>query len=130
MPGQALGEDPPDRVRSLLVGLQAVGATAPGGVGLVRVGPGVTETVPVRRPPAELPALFPLRAATSCLAPVSSFPPAECREPPRHRGEHAGGKDDEARREEHRLQGCRRNKDRTEARPCRHGYLKVRHIHR
>jgi hypothetical protein len=70
------------------------------------------------------------RPAISCPAPVSLFPPGECYEPCSHCGERGGGKDDDARREEHCLQGCRRNKDCAEARPCCQGYLKVRHIHR
>ena len=46
-------------MRGLRVGFQAVGAAAPGGVGLVRVRPGITQPVPVRRTPAQVPALLP-----------------------------------------------------------------------
>ena len=46
-------------VGSFGVGFAAVGAAAPGGVSLVRVRPGITEPVPVRRTPAQVPALLP-----------------------------------------------------------------------
>jgi cation-transporting P-type ATPase A/B/Cu+-exporting ATPase len=44
VPGKALREDPPHHVRRLRVGLEAVGAAAPGGVRLVRAG--YTATAP------------------------------------------------------------------------------------
>jgi len=61
-----LGPDPtsheqnqPHHMGGLRVGFEAVGTAAPGGVGLVRVWPGIAEPVPVRRTPAEIPALLP-----------------------------------------------------------------------
>ena len=59
VPGEALGEDPPHHMGGFGVGFEAVGAAAPGGVSLVRVRPGITEPVPVRRTPAQVPALLP-----------------------------------------------------------------------
>ena len=41
------------------VGFEAAGTTAPGGVCFVRVRPGITQPVPVRRAAAEIPALLP-----------------------------------------------------------------------
>ena len=59
VPGQPLGEHPPHHVRRLRVGLQAVRPPAPGGVRLVRVRPGISQPVPVRRAAAQVPALLP-----------------------------------------------------------------------
>jgi hypothetical protein len=59
MARQPSGEDPPDDMRGFRVGFEAAGTAAPGCVGLVRVRPGITQPVPVRRPAAEIPALVP-----------------------------------------------------------------------
>jgi hypothetical protein len=50
-PAEALSKDPPDHVPSLRVGVQAMGAAAPGGMGLVRMRSGIAQPVPERRPP-------------------------------------------------------------------------------
>jgi hypothetical protein len=44
--------------RGFLVGLEPAGTVAPGCVCLVRVQPGITQPVPVRRTAAEIPALL------------------------------------------------------------------------
>jgi hypothetical protein len=59
LPGQPLGEHPPNDRRRGRVGFEAVRAPAPRRVRLVRVRPGVGEPVPVRRPSAQVPALLP-----------------------------------------------------------------------
>ena len=46
-------------MRRFRVGLETAGPPAPGGVGLVRVRPGITQPVPVRRPAAQVTALLP-----------------------------------------------------------------------
>jgi len=55
MPGQALSEDPPDGRRGRRIGVQAVRSPTPRGVGLVRVRPGISEPVPVRRTATQVP---------------------------------------------------------------------------
>jgi hypothetical protein len=57
VPGQPLREHPRHHVRRGGVGLEAVGPSAPGGVGLVRMRSRVAQPVPVRGPAAEVPAL-------------------------------------------------------------------------
>ena len=59
VPGQPLREHPRDDRRGRRVGFEAVRAPAPRGVRLVRVRPRITEPVPVRRTPAQVPALLP-----------------------------------------------------------------------
>ena len=58
MPLKPLSEDPPDCRGSLRIRFEPLGTPPSGGVGLVRVRPGVAETVPVRRTPAQVTALL------------------------------------------------------------------------
>ena len=58
VPGQPLREDPRDDRRRVGIGLQLVRAPSPRGVRLVGVRPRIAESVPVRRAPAQVPALL------------------------------------------------------------------------
>jgi len=59
VPGQPLREDPSDGRRGRRIGVEAVRAAPPRGVRLVRVRPGISEPVPVRRTAAQVAALLP-----------------------------------------------------------------------